>query len=1118
MVNKRGRGFTKLATLLTGILGVIALASGLVLGQGFSAAISGVVRDVTGAVVPGVKVTAKHTESGLTRTVNTNESGDYRMPSLPVGAYEVTAEMLGFKQQVRRGINLAVAQEAVINLTLEVGNLQDEVTVTGDAPLVNTTLASTAGLITGEQLKDLPLNGRSFHELMTLNTHTVDNRSNSGGASFSVAGKRTENNRWTVNGMDYVGDNATGQFIAPTGISGQLLGVEAIREFNVLGHSYGAEYGKRSGGQVTAVTTSGTNKVHGTVFEYLRNSALDARNFFDAEVAPFKRNQFGASLGGPILRDKMFAFGNYEGFRERLGVSSNTFVPSAQTRQGLLPCNVIHTTAAARAANCPDLNAYIPVPNLARGMLPYAQLFYPAPNGPEDRDANGLLTGVARSTGNPVRSRNEDFGLVRFDYNVSKADSFSANYTADKGKEISPEANTLFRGTQTRDLYTLSVQETHIFSPTILNTAMLGTSRASAVDGSVPITPIPDNLVFLRDEKRKSPGAIVIGGGATAAQVSSLVSPNPQNPFYNNRHNYTASDDLRMTMGRHNLSMGVWFTRVEQTAFSSAQQNAGTVSYQTLLTFLQDQPTQFSFQANPTELNFRSTQGAWYFQDEIKLSSRLTVRLGLRDEMTTGWNEKDGHAANYWFDQNGVIETNPHIGRSPFRKNYARALLQPRVGVVWDPTGAGKWAVRAGFGIHNDLQDNLTHRLNANPPFAARVAIERTPLLSIIPITGGSAKPTCSATSPLREPDCSIFAPGGLDPDMHTPTIQEWSLEVEREIAQNLAVELSYVGNQSYHVSTSMDMNTIRPVICQNPAGCLSGGTRPASARVTVPQGTEYIPVGARPNPFVGSTQTWMYLGTASSHGGSVSLTKRSTGGLTFRTNYTFSKVIDVDSGILSTSAQNDPATILNPYNLKLNRGLGSYNPLHQFSSSFSYALPFGSGKALGRGASGWVERLIGDWQWNGIFSARSGFPITPTVGSNQSGNGDTRIPDLPNYNPNFKGKVILGVDGFRKTGRYFDPNAFSLPLAGTFGNVSRGAFRGPSAYNLDTSLFKRVALKEGLNLQFRAEFFNILNHTNFDTPNPIVFSGAGLSSSAGVITETSNRERQIQFALKLVF
>src|SRR5213593_1792659 len=443
MVCRRGKQLFVLAAFAS----IIALSGSVnppVFAQNFSAAISGIVRDTSGAVIPGVTVTAKHTESGLTRTVTTNENGNYRMPSLPVGAYEVMAEIPGFKPLVRSGIALAVAQEIALNLTLEVGTTAEQVTVTGEAPLVNATLASTAGLITGEQLKDLPLNGRSFHELMLLNAHTIDNRSNSGGASFSVAGKRTENNRWTINGMDYVGDNATGQFISPNGISGQLLGVEAIREFNVLGHSYGAEYGKRSGGQVTAVTTSGTNQVHGTVFEYLRNSALDARNYFDEEKAAFKRNQFGGSLGGPIVRNKMFFFGNYEGFRERLGESSNQFVPNAQTRQGLLPCNVIYTTAAARAANCSDLNAYIPVPNLQRGMLPYAQLFYPAPNGPEVRDANGLLTGVARAQSNPVRARNEDFGLGRFDFNMSSADSLSANYTADQGREANPADNTLF--------------------------------------------------------------------------------------------------------------------------------------------------------------------------------------------------------------------------------------------------------------------------------------------------------------------------------------------------------------------------------------------------------------------------------------------------------------------------------------------------------------------------------------------------------------------------------------------------------------------------------------------------------------------------------------------------
>ena len=259
MVNRRERELISLATPLIGILVVIALASGPVFGQGFSAAISGVVHDTTGAVLPGVSITVKHSESALTRTTVSNETGSYTVPSLPVGPYEVTTDLPGFKQQVRSGITLVVGQQAVVNLTLEVGGISEKVEVTEEVPLVNTTLASTSGLINQIQIKDMPLNGRSFEQLLTLNTGTVNNNVHSTGSSFSVGGKRTETNRFTMNGVDYVGDNATGQYIAPQGASQQLLGVDAVREYNVLGYTYGAEYGKRAGGQITVVTTSGTN-------------------------------------------------------------------------------------------------------------------------------------------------------------------------------------------------------------------------------------------------------------------------------------------------------------------------------------------------------------------------------------------------------------------------------------------------------------------------------------------------------------------------------------------------------------------------------------------------------------------------------------------------------------------------------------------------------------------------------------------------------------------------------------------------------------------------------------------------------------------------------------------
>src|SRR5881409_2087910 len=328
---------------VTLIFALIVLGRCLSVAQTSTATILGTVKDTSGALIPGVSITVKYTESGLTRTVVSGERGAYAVALLPVGAYELTTTMPGFKQAVRTGINLVVGQEAVVDLTLEVGANAEQVTVSAEAPLVNTTTSSTSGVITEQQVKELPLNGRSFDQLITLNvgvSNATSNTLDSGAWNmFSVAGKRPETNRFVINGIDWIGANATGQFITPEGASRQLLGVEAMREFNVLTDTYSAEYGKRAGGQINIVTASGTNRVHGSAFEYLRNSALDARNFFDQTdgAPPFKRNQFGGSLGGPLKKDKLFLFGTYEGFQERLSRSSASVVPGTCARQGLFP-------------------------------------------------------------------------------------------------------------------------------------------------------------------------------------------------------------------------------------------------------------------------------------------------------------------------------------------------------------------------------------------------------------------------------------------------------------------------------------------------------------------------------------------------------------------------------------------------------------------------------------------------------------------------------------------------------------------------------------------------------------------------------------------------------------
>jgi hypothetical protein len=1080
-----------------------------------TASITGVVRDASGAVVPGAAVTIQHVETGTRRAMETDANGNYSVPSLPVGQYEVNVEKSAFKQQVRRGITLVVGQQAVVNITLEVGNVEQRVTVTAEAPLVNTTLSPTSGLVSEREVKDLPLNGRSFDQLLTLNTGTANVSSNRNtnqpGNLFSVSGRRPEENRFLMNGVDYVSASGGVNAASPNGSNGQVLGVDAVREFNVVEHTYGAEWGKRAGAQISIVTTSGTNQVHGDLFEYLRNSVLDARNFFDRQtgprIPPFKRNQFGGALGGPLKKDKLFLFGNYEGFRQRLGISSVSVVPDANARLGRLP-----------PANDP-LGPPASVAGVKQGMLAYANSFWPAPN-------QVLGGGLAYAYANPIQKVREDFGLARSDYIISTKDTFSANYLIQDGENDVPSPDPVFFRPLPLRSQLLSLQETHIFSPAVVNVATAGFSRGHINLGAFPAVPISPDLAFISGSP---PGSIVIGGSATGAGQGTITTADgaggPPGRFV--RNFFTWSDDLHYIKGKHSWSAGGWIQRVQSNRFSSSLARA-TVTYSTLQTFLTDSPTQISAIPTLTELGFRTLEGAWYIQDEIKLKPNLTLRLGLRDEMTNGYNEVAGRCANFVFDQNGVIQSDPLVGPSCLVENHAKALWQPRVGLAWDPTGTGSWAVRAGFGIYNTLQDNLDQAFGGNPPFNARLTLS-TPLLNTIPLRDGTPPPP--SCSPTRSVNCAIFQPGQLDPTLRTPTIQDWSFTVEREITKDLVLQVGYVGSQSYHLEVGRDANTIRPQVCSDPRGCLSGGVLPLAQREMAPQGTTYLPPGLRPNPFVNRTFARDFPGTSSYHALHVSLVKRLSHGLAFKANYTHSKVLDINSQLDTDFNLSAPSDIANYYNLAQNKGPAAFNLPHQFNANFSYELPFGSGKPWGGSASGLVEKLIGGWQWNGILTAQSGLPFTPTVGSNRSGSGDTANPDVPNRNPAFSGPAITG-----NPNRWFDPRAFLLPVAGTFGNAGRNQFLGPNLTELDTSLFKKIRINERWNLQFRAEAFNILNRANFGQPAIGVYAGTPLggaialcelpsqascpniSPSAGVITSTATTSRQLQFALKLLF
>ena len=1065
-------------------------------------AISGRVEDPSGAGVGAATVTVKSLDSGATRTATTGESGNFKILSLPVGPQEVKVEKTGFKTSVRLGVDLVVAQEATVDFKLEVGELAQVMTVTAEAPIVNTTTSPVSGLVDENQIKELPLNGRSFDNLITLNAGTINyglksaNTITSNGNTFSVSGRRPMDNLFLLNGIEYTGSSQLA--VTPGGVSGELLGIDAVREFNVLTDTYSAEYGKRAGAQVTVVTQSGSNQVHGSLFEFLRNSAMDARNTFDQNyVPPFRRNQFGGALGGPVVKDKLFLFGNYEGFQQRLAVTNVSVVPDSQARLGSLP------NAAGQ---------YLPVAGAKSAMLPYFS-FWPVANGPELL-SSGVNSGTALAYNNPKQSIHENFGTLRADYVAGNRDTLAAAYTIDDGNSIIPLADPLFGSAVALRAQVASLHETHIFSPTLLNSFTAGFSRAAFGFESSPFVAFSPSLDFVTGA---GPGGIVVGGGNSSTGLAALTSAGPNNAagVSNARNLFTLSDSVQTVKGIHQLSAGIWFQRMRDNE-DTASRRIGLANFATLTTFLQGTTSTFQVVPNPSPLGWRSWFGAWFVEDAIKLRPNLTLRAGLRQEFTNGWNEASGRAANYLTDANGVLITTPAVANSVFTQNNAKKLFSPRVALAWDPFGNGRTAVRAGFGTYYSLIDNLAFLLNSLPPYNASATYSGA-LAAITPIAQGiQPPPSCGPGVPTP---CSTFAPQGIQPNASTPTVEDWNLTVEQQLTSNMALRVAYVGSFSYHGLLSVDPNTIPLAICASAAGCQAGGTSTGGTPATaanqshVPQGAQYIPVGTRPNPFVGAGFFWYTEGNSRYNALQTDVTRRIGRGLQFRFNYTFSKNLDMNSGLTGAQSSNQAQMILDRNNLRRDWGPSALNATHQASLSGHYELPFGKGKRWFANAGPAGNRIAGGWQMNVITTLLSGFPFTPQIGANRSGDGDTRNPDRPSLNAAFTGPVVTG-----NPNQWFNPAAFVLPAFGTYGNLGRGTYTGPGLATVDFSLFKNTAITERMSLQFRAEAFNLLNHTNYGTPSPIVFSGTSFAASAGLITTTATFSRQLQMGLKLTF
>jgi len=1042
--------------------------------------LSGTVTDTTGAALANAQVLVHNDETGSERRLTTAPDGRYSAPSIPVGTYTVTAQLPGFSAAHRAGIPLTVGQSKQIDLSLALDSVAQQVTVEDTPSVVNTSTQQTSGLVDERQIKQLPLNGRSYDQLITLNpgvvnytgqrSGTIGTSNSSVGNMFAISGRRPQDNLFLLNGIEYTGASLIN--VTPGGTSGQLLGVDAVREFNVVSDTYSSSYGKRQGAQISIVTASGTNKLHGSAYEFIRNSALDARNYFDrAKIPTFQRNNFGGSLGGPIRKDKLLLFANYEGYRQNLGLSDVTLVPDD----------------ASRAAAAPSVQ-----PLLA---------LWPVANGPE------LGSGIAIAYSSPIQHIREDFGTTRFDYNISPKDLFFAVYTIDDSTANTPTQNPFSLIDESLREQVLSAQEQHVFSPQLLNTARFGFSRASFY--FLGTTPPEISQSIPGWVAGKPIGAIVIAG-STASNGSSQITGAGANVGSDNattRNLFTFDDHIFWSHGRHQIEIGGWIQRL-QSNDNLAQNQYGQASFASLATFLQGTVKTFTVVPNPTELGWRSLMGAGYVEDTIHLTPRLEVRAGFRFESTNGFNEVQGRASNYGFTPGGpgqpaVINTNPTIGTAALSTNRAKFLPEPRVGLAWDVRGNGKTSVRAGFGVHRSLLDNLDYRLDQSAPYNTTLSLSNVHV-SDLHITADT-KPSAS----------SLVSPSSVQPDIHTPTVLSWDLRVEQQIAPNTSLTVSYIGSHGYHQILSQDLNEPIPVTCPNPA-C------PAALAA----GTVFFHTTTKANPLVANTTSWVSQGISNYHALELDLHRSFANGFQFRGNYTWSKNLDNGSAWNTSVSANTPAYTMYPAEPGYDYGPSASDIRHLVAINGTYDLPFGANHRIGANLTPVINRAVSGWTLSAIAAIQSGFPFSPQLGYNPTGSGDTRNPVRPNINPDFHGKLYPGTPT-----QFFDASAFSAPAYGTFGNLGRDTLVGPGLANLDLSLHKSTRLGERLNAQFRAEFFNVLNHTNFATPNPVVFSSGPSqgttanqtapvvdSPTAGVITSTATSSRQVQFGLKLIF
>jgi hypothetical protein len=1028
--------------------------------QSTTGSISGVISDSSGGVLPGANIVVVHGETGLERHVVSDATGFYRVLNLNPGQYSVTARMSGFNPRSADRLVVSVSRDLRVDLDMTVGNIGDTVEVTAEASAIEIGATTLGGVVTTRQIAELPLNGRSFMQLASLQPGVIVSRGTGKGFTggfgqmqLAFAGARPEHTGYLMDGTNIadISDKA------PSSVAGVLLGVDTLQEFSVQTHGYSAEFGRAAGGLISAVTKSGTNQIHGSGFEFHRDSALDARNVFDvAEPPDFRRNQFGGTLGGPILRNRVFFFAGYEGLRDERSITRYARLPNQQAHSGFVP----------NSAGVPQNVGVHPT------VQPYLDLLFPVPNG---RDFGDGTAELAHAHLDPT---DENFWVGKIDWQTAAGDSILVRLSRDVSDSLTSQEHPLFVESARTNTRYLTGQHQHLFSANVLNVLRVAGNRTYRDNDLLPTVNIPRSLYFSEDPHW---GAITVTGLSIAGSTATI-------PVQYTQDVYEVADTFTVVKGRHTWKSGFGWQNYHFDGFSYSRYG-GEFRFRNLTEFLTlrrsatAQADRFTGNLPGTDTNRRVRQHyvSMFAQDDWRVRNGLTVSAGLRYEFVTDPKELNGAVGGLLSFSD--LESGPRgiTPGTPLFDNPSKGSVAPRLGLAWSPAG-NRATVRGGWGL---FHQPLT------------VSFYRGTVFRVYPYFAGVD---------IRQPE--VFGPGniavlagGVNPasvqkrsefieyDLKQPFIQQWHANVERELPFGMTGEVGYIGSKGSNLPFYGDPNSV-------PAEYTADGTK------------RIVPGATLRYPSWGRIRTRTNVARSIYHGLVLGLNRRYNQGLMLQGSYTYGNSRDTWSGgqLGDSDFDNGTGNATDWWDPEYEFGPSNFDVRHNLVVNGMYQLPWG------RNLTGVARAIASEWNVGGVAQFSSGIPFTPYIGFDRAGD---LMSDTLQQKPNVNGPV-------RYTGtadQWFDPASFTLPAVGIFGNAGRNSLRAPGVKVVDLSVFKNVPVGRTI-VQLRLEAFNAFNWVNLGLPSAMVMFNPDGSrfAGAGRITSTSTPARQIQLGVKVMF